>query len=58
VLDCQPFNPWNPDKKNRAFFWDKLDESEHYNLIYNWEKLKYGEDKSNSYGIMEEEILT
>ena len=56
VLKWQPFDIWSP-VKNRVFFWNKLDESEAYNMIYEWEKIKLSEDKSNTYGATEEEII-
>lgn len=26
-------------------------------MIYDWEKIKYGEDKSNTYGSLEEDVM-
>lgn len=56
VLNQQPFDVWTPNK-NRVFFWNKLDESEPYNNIYEWEKFKLGEEKTNGYGISEEDCV-
>lgn len=56
VIKWFPFNEWN-STANRVFFWNKLDESEPYNMIYDWEKIKYGEDKSNTYGSLEEDVM-
>ncbi len=49
ILEHPPFSIWSNTLKNRVFVWSKLDESEMHNTVYQWEKIKYG-DEDNTYG--------
>ena len=49
ILDHAPFNIWSDVTKNRVFIWNTIEESEGHNTVYQWEKVKYGDD-DNSYG--------
>jgi len=55
ALEAPPFQIYN-DQKIRVFFWDELKEMEPFNTIYEWNKTKYGDDRSNGHGTTAEEV--